>query len=440
MLATATLTAGAISTYRYDGDGQRALKQLGAGTTTYYVRGLGQVLSEFEEEGPQARWTTDYVSLGSRLLAAIRPVTGTATLTLGVLGAGAGSVSSSPQGASCGTDCQTFATGTVVTLTGTPGAGLVFAGWAGDPDCADGIVTLGRPTACYATFATAVPLFRKLAPAPFSSGASQSLRLEWTGVPGASYLVCWGLTDAACDAAWVPVGTATSHVVEGLAAGTYLWQVKTAGEGAVEADGGTRWRFTVAVPAIPPDHWTAEYFANAALALPAVRTEDEGAGFLQHAWGYGSPAGLPPNDFSARYTRTITLTAPGRYRFFVLTDDGARLWVDGTLVIDAWRGMAEPTIFTTVQDLGAGSHTLRFEWFNGDGPATARLSWLDVATAILGPAEALQPSDVKWSADGHYAVAYQTDNNLVVRRQSGEVAWATGTAGAGTPLQVTHAA
>ena len=160
---------------------------------------------------------------------------------------------------------------------------------------------------------------------------------------------------------------------------------------------------------MPPDHWTAEYFANATLTLPAVRTADEGAGFPRLDWGYASPGGLPPNDFSARYTRTITLTAAGRYRFFVLTDDGARLWVDGTLVIDAWRGMAEPTIFTTVQDLDAGSHTLRFEWFNGEGPATARLSWLDVATAILGPAEALRPSDVKWSADGHCSVAYQAD-------------------------------
>jgi RHS repeat-associated protein len=113
------------------------------------------------------------------------------------------------------------------------------------------------------------------------------------------------------------------------------------------------------------------------------------------------------------------------------------LWIDGQLLIEARHTMAGPTPFTTALDLAAGEHTLRFEWFNGDGPATARLSWLDVATAILGPAEALQPSDVKWSVDGHYSVAYQTDNNLVIRRQTGEVAWATGTAGAGTPLQVT---
>jgi len=138
--------------------------------------------------------------------------------------------------------------------------------------------------------------------------------------------------------------------------------VKTGGEAAVEADAGTWWPFTVTVPAIPPDHWTAAYFANASLAPPAVRTADEGTAFLAHDWGAGSPAGVPAGDWSARFTRTITLTAPARYRFFVLTDDGARLWVDGTLVIDAWPVMAVPPIFTTVQDRGSGSHTLQFEY------------------------------------------------------------------------------
>ena len=43
---------------------------------------------------------------------------------------------------------------------------------------------------------------------------------------------------------------------------------------------------------------------------------------------------------------------------------------------------------------------------------------------------------MKASADGQYTVTYQADANLVVRRQSGAVAWATGTAAAGTALQV----
>ena len=54
MLETASLVAGAVYTYRYDGDNQRVLKHEGSTKTTYYLRGLGQVLSEFEEQGGQA--------------------------------------------------------------------------------------------------------------------------------------------------------------------------------------------------------------------------------------------------------------------------------------------------------------------------------------------------------------------------------------------------
>ncbi len=437
MLKRATVQ-GAVTDYVYDGDNQRTLKHPVSSRWTYHLRGLGQVLSEFEEQGTQLAWTIDYVYLGARLLAGMRPASGMVALTIQKVGAGTGSVTSQPSGIGCGGDCdESYPIGTVVTLTATPDPGWVFAGWSGDGACAEGVVTMASATTCQATFTQHVPLFAKQAPMHLSTWASRSMTLAWAAVPNEGYYVCWDTTNNdACDTTWWPTGAGTARVVEALAPGTYYWQVKTAGSG-VEADDGTWWRFTVSVPDIPADHWTAEYYPNPTLTAPAASWIDDGAGFLRHDWGSASPAGLPPDHFSARYTRTITLTAPGRYRFFLLTDDGARLWVDGALVIDAWRAMAEPTIFTTAQDLGAGSHTLRFEWFNGEGPATARLSWLDVATAILGPAEALRPADVTWSADGQYAVAYQADNNLVVRRQSGAVAWAAGTAGAGTALQVT---
>ncbi|HYA50601.1 MAG TPA: hypothetical protein VEG33_05475, partial [Streptosporangiaceae bacterium] len=53
-------------------------------------------------------------------------------LTVSKAGAGAGSVTSSPDGLSCGTTCSVpFDTGAVVTLTATAATGSVFAGWSG---------------------------------------------------------------------------------------------------------------------------------------------------------------------------------------------------------------------------------------------------------------------------------------------------------------------
>jgi hypothetical protein len=69
---------------------------------------------------------------------------------------GTGTVTSNPPGISCGGDCsQSYPAGAVVTLTAAAAAGSSFAGWSGDPDCADGIVTLDDDTDCNAAFTLA---------------------------------------------------------------------------------------------------------------------------------------------------------------------------------------------------------------------------------------------------------------------------------------------
>jgi hypothetical protein len=54
------------------------------------------------------------------------------TLTVTKSGTGSGTVTSSPTGVSCGSDCsQSYASGTVVTLSRTAAAGSTFLGWSG---------------------------------------------------------------------------------------------------------------------------------------------------------------------------------------------------------------------------------------------------------------------------------------------------------------------
>src|SRR5262245_44658613 len=53
-------------------------------------------------------------------------------LTVSLSGTGKGTVSSSPTGISCGTDCtQTYPSGTVVTLSAAAASGSSFGGWSG---------------------------------------------------------------------------------------------------------------------------------------------------------------------------------------------------------------------------------------------------------------------------------------------------------------------
>jgi glucose/arabinose dehydrogenase len=66
---------------------------------------------------------------------------------------GSGEVSASPPGLRCTDTCrQDYSPGTVVTLTVRPGPGARFAGWTGDADCTDGVVTIRRVVSCTATF------------------------------------------------------------------------------------------------------------------------------------------------------------------------------------------------------------------------------------------------------------------------------------------------
>jgi hypothetical protein len=75
------------------------------------------------------------------------------TLDVNKSGSGDGTVTSSPAGIDCGADCtEDYTSGTEVTLTPAPNTGADFAGWSGNPDCSDGVVTMDASKTCTATF------------------------------------------------------------------------------------------------------------------------------------------------------------------------------------------------------------------------------------------------------------------------------------------------
>ena len=77
----------------------------------------------------------------------------TRPLTVARSGSGSGTITSTPAGIDCGTDCaQDYDYGTNVTLTATPDASSSFTGWSGDADCSDGSVTMTSAKSCTATF------------------------------------------------------------------------------------------------------------------------------------------------------------------------------------------------------------------------------------------------------------------------------------------------
>jgi hypothetical protein len=127
----------------------------------------------------------------------------------------------------------------------------------------------------------------------------------------------------------------------------------------------------------PYPDWKAEFWSNRDLSgAPVVTRNDRGSGTggLDYDWGTRAPAKkVPANDFSARWTREMTLQ-PGRYRLLTVADDGIRVYVDDGLVIDEWhKAKADQTY--SAELLLIGKHRIRVEYFEQLDKARLKVWW-----------------------------------------------------------------
>ena len=121
-----------------------------------------------------------------------------------------------------------------------------------------------------------------------------------------------------------------------------------------------------------PTNWTAKYYGDVNLTEPPLLTQTETT--LDYNWGDSAPAsGVPANQFSARWTRTVNFAQSGTYRFSTWSDDGIRLWVDSSLVIDAWQ--KQNAVHDGNISLSAGNHNIKVEYFEDSGGARVRVAW-----------------------------------------------------------------
>ena len=136
-------------------------------------------------------------------------------------------------------------------------------------------------------------------------------------------------------------------------------------------------------------HWKGEYFDNKDLSGTPLMVRDDGTGFLDFDWGLGSPGsscGVGADQFSVRWTRTVYFSA-GTYRFTITSDDGFRIYIDGTLKLEKWFDQG-PTTYTVDVPLTAGDHQIVFAYYENGGYATAKLSWEETANCLANvPAE-----------------------------------------------------
>lgn len=122
-----------------------------------------------------------------------------------------------------------------------------------------------------------------------------------------------------------------------------------------------------------PEGLKAEYFSGMNFGgTPVVRTEE---------WINFEPANqapdpfLPPSPLSIRWSGKLRPSVTGDYTFNFSHDDGARLSIDGKVLIDKWRG-AGIAMDTVSIHLEAGrDYDLRAEYYDDRDYAVARLQW-----------------------------------------------------------------
>lgn len=118
----------------------------------------------------------------------------------------------------------------------------------------------------------------------------------------------------------------------------------------------------------------AEYFNNQTLSGPAVTVRTDAR--IDFDWGRFNPTPeLTGNNFSVRWTGKLTPPESGNYTLGFTVDDGARLYIDGKLLVDAWTSNPNKTATKEIVLEAGRSYDLRMEYFQNNRENIAKLVW-----------------------------------------------------------------
>ena len=125
-------------------------------------------------------------------------------------------------------------------------------------------------------------------------------------------------------------------------------------------------------------NWLAFYWDNQNFSgNPRISRIDPAINFN---WQTGSPdPAIPTDHFTARWSGKFDFAA-GTYRLRVGADDGARVAVDGNIVINRWSdAVGGFTVNTADVVLGAGTHEIIVDYYDNVGDAGVQFSWSTVS-------------------------------------------------------------
>lgn len=125
----------------------------------------------------------------------------------------------------------------------------------------------------------------------------------------------------------------------------------------------------------------------------------------------GSP--VRSDRVASRFTGSLLAPAAGEYTFFLRSDDGSDLKLDGGFVVGRPNGLGEATV--TVP-LAAGAHAFELRHFNGGNPGQLTLAWMgpDFEREVV-PSEVLASLSVlRFVESGTYELRFDPGTGEIV--------------------------
>lgn len=178
--------------------------------------------------------------------------------------------------------------------------------------------------------------------------------------------------DGALEPAWREAGE-DARAIEALLAALPLLPERfhSAGRERARALLAERGEGAARVPGLQVDYYSRR-LASAARESFAVHAPERSLVAGAIAAGLD---GIEVSDaFALRYRATLEVPAAGEWRFFVISDDGAKLWIDGTLVVDNDGDHAMVERDGAVE-LAAGRHAFELCYYDAGGAQGLAVHW-----------------------------------------------------------------
>lgn len=150
-----------------------------------------------------------------------------------------------------------------------------------------------------------------------------------------------------------------------------------------------------------------EYFNNKELKGNPVFVRNDK--MVDFNWKQGSPdPHIPADNFSVRWTGMLTSPETGFFQIGGCIDDGVRIWLGDSLIVDSWTGGSKRIEHQEVKLEKGRSYPIKMEYYEGTYTAHAQLCWtVDLFSQLPSALEAAKKADVSIIVVGTFSMEGQ---------------------------------